>query len=121
MSDIMTYIMHPYSEDPDKLERILELQGWDENIASVKAMREGLILTDEHLSVVEYLQSFYIENGWPDNARQMARIMDDDFSEQGGKRFLYQLFPKAPLTQATHIAGLPTLPETDQKSQGYEL
>ncbi|MBD3671512.1 MAG: TusE/DsrC/DsvC family sulfur relay protein [Gammaproteobacteria bacterium] len=121
MQHVMSYIMQPYSEDPDKLERILELEEWDENVASVKAMKEGVLLTYDHWNVVEYLQDYYLRNGWPDSARVMARKLDREFSEQGGKRFLYTLFPKAPLKQAARIAGLPAIRETGSSAHGYEL
>ena len=121
MPDIMTYIMQPYSEDPEKLERILQLEGWDEHNASVKAMKEGVLLTNEHWGVLEYLQNYYLENGWPNSARKMVRIMDEAFSEHGGKQFLYRLFPGSPVKQATRIAGLPSIPEPGATAQGYEL
>lgn len=121
MADIMTYIMQPYCEDPEKLERILQLEDWDENAASVKAMKEGVLLTYDHWNVVEYLQDYYLENGWPESAREMVHIMDEAFSEKGGKQYLYRLFPISPVKQATSIAGLPAIPEPGARAHGYQL
>jgi tRNA 2-thiouridine synthesizing protein E len=117
----MTYIMQPYSEDPDKLERILRMEGWDETDTSVKAMKEGVMLTYEHWAVVDYLQQYYLENGWPGTAREMVRVLDEAFSEQGGKQYLYRLFPGSPIRQATRIAGLPSIPEPGARAHGYEI
>lgn len=121
MPDIMTYIMQPYSEDPDKLERILQLGDWDQNDTSVKAIKEGVMLTYEHWAVVDYLQKYFLEHGWPNTAKDMVRVLDEEFSEQGGRKFLYQLFPASPIKQATRIAGLPPIPEPGARAHGYEV
>jgi tRNA 2-thiouridine synthesizing protein E len=37
----------------------------------------------------------------------LSRELDNAFTEQGGARYLYRLFPHGPLAQGARIAGLP--------------
>jgi tRNA 2-thiouridine synthesizing protein E len=52
------------------------------------------------------------------SARELARELDREYADEGGRRYLYELFPRGPVVQACHIAGLPMPPGTRDLSFG---
>ena len=80
---------------------------WDEDVAKALAAEDGIELTQEHMDVVNYLRSEYLEN----NEQPMERAINKGMSKIWGKKVsskdLYTLFPGAPSKQANKIAGLP--------------
>jgi tRNA 2-thiouridine synthesizing protein E len=48
----------------------------------------------------------------------LLRELETAFSEAGGSRQLYRLFPRGPLSQGCRIAGLPVPPNTRNESFG---
>lgn len=120
MPDINDYIMNPASVNtsPEMLDREQILQGWNRELASTIAKQEQLTLIKEHWLVIEYLQKYFVQYGWPQSSHELSRKLDNAFAEQGGKRYLYQLFPHGPLTQGCRIAGLPLPHNTENRSFG---
>ena len=120
MPDINYYIMHPDNKDksPEFLDRVQTLQGWDRDTAKNIATQEGLLLTDEHWAFIDYLQQSYLQHGWPQNSYELTQSLDSAFAEQGGKRYLYRLFPEGPIVQGSHIAGLPVPHNAKNESLG---
>ena len=86
--------------------RLMELAPWSDQQAAAIAREEGLELTPEHLMILKTLRTQFLRNG-PLSAREILHHMEDLVVDQGGKRYLYQLFPNGPVRQACHIAGLP--------------
>ena len=80
---------------------------WDEDVAKALAAEDGIELTQEHMDVVNYLRSEFLEN----NEQPMERAINKGMSKIWGKKVsskdLYTLFPGAPSKQANKIAGLP--------------
>lgn len=85
-----------------------DLDTWNEDMARHAAGQEGLLLTEEHLDVICYLRDHFAECGPQDNARSLLRSMEEAYVEQGGRKYLYTLFPRGPVTQGCRLAGLPT-------------
>lgn len=85
-----------------------ELAPWNEELARQAAHEEGLELSEERMGVVCYLREHFAECGPEANARLLLRNLEDAYSERGGRKYLYQLFPRGPVTQASRLAGLPT-------------
>ncbi|MDP2833861.1 MAG: TusE/DsrC/DsvC family sulfur relay protein [Pseudomonadota bacterium] len=85
-----------------------DLDTWNEDMARQAAHEEGLELSDAHMDVICYLRDHYAECGPDANARSLLRNMEEAYIEQGGRKYLYQLFPHGPVTQGCHLAGLPT-------------
>jgi tRNA 2-thiouridine synthesizing protein E len=86
--------------------KLLELAPWSDQDASAVARDEGIELTPEHLTLLKTLRAYYLRNG-PLTAREILQHMENLVADQGGRRYLYQLFPNGPVRQACHIIGLP--------------
>ena len=80
---------------------------WDEDVARALAAEDGIELTQEHMDVLNYLRSEYLEN----NEQPMERAINKGMSKVWGRKVsskdLYVLFPLAPSKQGNKIAGLP--------------
>ena len=91
-----------------KAQRANEVDDWNFEQAKAHAAKEGLDLTLDHIAVLTYLRSTYVEYGWPKNTHELTQWLDQEFKSKGGNRYLHQLFPDGPIAQATRLAGLPT-------------
>jgi len=105
--------MHDELNDEQKAEMFLgihdgTLPGWDESVATQLAKSEGLVLTDAHFEVLHYLRRCHERFGHIRHARTLTLALETRFATQGGRRFLYMLFPGGPVTQGCAIAGIPT-------------
>lgn len=94
-------------EDLAKAARTREIGNWSKEIAIQRAKDDGIELIDDHWKVIELLRSIYVERGRPRQARFLASLLNDAFAEQGGSRYLYQLFPGGPVSQGSRLAGVP--------------
>jgi tRNA 2-thiouridine synthesizing protein E len=94
------------------------LAHWSPLVAKQQAEAEGIILTDEHWAIVNYLRERYREHGDPKNAREILRELEEKFTDGHGRRGLYELFPGGPVSQASRIAGLPLPPYSSDPSFG---
>ncbi|MGB1257512.1 MAG: TusE/DsrC/DsvC family sulfur relay protein, partial [Thiolinea sp.] len=70
-----------------------------------------------HREVIDFVLDFYEHCDDCENARKLADMMRDEFAEQGGRKYLYQLFPKGPLSTIHHLIDLPNLGH--QNDQGF--
>jgi dissimilatory sulfite reductase related protein len=73
---------------------------WTKDIAVEIAKEEGLVLTDKHYAIMDFLRSRFL-GGEPLSIRSInhSNVID--------VKTFYQLFPGAPLKKATKIAGIP--------------
>jgi tRNA 2-thiouridine synthesizing protein E len=100
-------------------EQFLEdMEDWTEEQARDQAHAEGLELTDAHMEVICWLRDLYADCGRPEHGRALTQAMEDAFAEQGGKKYLYRLFPQGPVLQGCRLAGLPIPPYTVDRSFG---
>jgi tRNA 2-thiouridine synthesizing protein E len=65
------------------------------------------VLEDDHWQVIYCLRERFRTLGPDWTARNLTRELEREFSDAGGLRFLYLLFPHGPLAQACRFAGLP--------------
>jgi tRNA 2-thiouridine synthesizing protein E len=99
MPDIKKIIDNPDTPSPRRSDRELDLKDWDEAQAQNTAGQEGIELTDEHWEVVRYLREYYLEQGPPENGRELSDTLDDHYAEQGRRKYLRRLFPQGPVAQ----------------------
>ncbi|MDD5297271.1 MAG: TusE/DsrC/DsvC family sulfur relay protein [Rhodocyclaceae bacterium] len=102
--------------DPDG--NMFDLDHWSPHTARECAEREGLALTDEHWPILLGLRDIYRHHGDSLSAREVSRYLEAEFSAEGGRRHLYELFPGGPVSQASRIAGIPLPPHSADLSFG---
>ena len=108
-------ILNPTVDRPHNLEA---LGSWSKAIANDLAAKEDITLTPAHWEVVEALRNHYQAYGPDANARSLLGCMESEFAERGGKKYLYDLFPRGPVNQACRIAGIPLPPHSTNPSFG---
>jgi len=74
-----------------------------------RAKKMGLILNEDRMEAIEFVLDFYEHCEDCRNARQLMRVMDQEFAAKGGKKYLYRLFPNGPLSQIHELTDLPDL------------
>ena len=95
---------------------LVDLDAWNEDIATELAEEEGVNLTDDSFKLIKFLREEYINNNANQpNERNMVKGLKGDWDGKLTTKELYALFPKGPAKQAGKIAGLP---ETKRKG-GY--
>ena len=118
MHDINKSITHAHLDRIDPEGNLFDLDRWSPHVAQRHAAGMGLELTDEHWAVIYCLRNRYREKGSARSARELMRELEQAFAEDGGRRFLYGLFPRGPILQASRIAGVPVPPGTLDLSFG---
>lgn len=108
MLDINKLVMAENMAPCEADDYLNDLDTWSEDMARAQARQEGIELSDTHLDVICYLRDHYAECGQAPNARTLLKAMEQAYVEQGGRKFLYALFPRGPVTQGCRLAGLPT-------------
>ncbi len=73
---------------------------WTKEIALEIAREEGIVLTDQHFAIMEFLRNKF-------KSGEALSIRSINHSGVIDVRTFYQLFPGAPLKKATKIAGIP--------------
>ncbi|MCW8936218.1 MAG: TusE/DsrC/DsvC family sulfur relay protein [Gammaproteobacteria bacterium] len=84
-----------------------KLDYWDEDQAKTIAEEQGIKLSEAHFKVIHALRDHYLENGLAESGRELEEVLANEFSSQGGSKYLRKLFPDGPVTQGMRIAGLP--------------
>ncbi|WP_298610834.1 TusE/DsrC/DsvC family sulfur relay protein [uncultured Thiothrix sp.] len=86
-------------------------------LIELRAKELHLKLTEQHREVIEFILDFYEHCDDCENARALADLLHAEFMRQGGRRYLYKLFPAGPLNTIHYLADLPALKyETDPSS-----
>jgi tRNA 2-thiouridine synthesizing protein E len=95
---------------------LVDLNAWNEDVATELAEEEGVNLTDDSFKLIKFLREEYVNNNANQpNERNMVKGLKGDWDGKLTTKELYALFPKGPAKQAGKIAGLP---ETKRKG-GY--
>jgi tRNA 2-thiouridine synthesizing protein E len=120
MADINDYILHPENrkKSPERLDREQTLEKWNHDIARQIAQQENLELQDAHWALINFLRDNYLQHGLPKSSHELTQLLDTEFSQQGGIRHLYLLFPDGPIAQGSRIAGIPVAHDAEDESFG---
>lgn len=103
----------------DHCGNLVEIGEWSRDMARGLAKAEGLTLTDEHFEVLDFLRDYAISHGAiGQGAQHILRALEERFAEQGGRRWLFLLFPGGPVRQGMKLAGLPEAPHAADPSFG---
>lgn len=95
-----------------------DLEPWSEEQAQRAAQAEHMELGEAHMDVLCWLRDYYADCGPATNARALLSAMEEAFAQNGGKRYLFKLFPGGPVTQGSRLAGLPIPPGSVDPSFG---
>ena len=114
MAESMNDIMHP-KHNKDKNPAFPHApDDWTEELAQSSAAADGIKLEEAHWAVIRFLQDYFSSKESP-VARQLSKALEEQFLHQGGRKYLFNLFPKGPANQGSRIAGLkPPKGSTDQ-------
>ena len=74
---------------------------WSVDVAQALAQREGIELTEEHLTVIQMIQTYYKKHNVAPILTMVAKECGKSFRE------LHRLFHKQPGKRAAKLAGLP--------------
>ncbi len=120
MLDINHIINNEALNRPDPEGHMYGLEHWSPLIAKQLAVEEGLgELTEAQWHVIYVLRNHYRENGRAKSAREVMQLLEKDFADEGGRRYLYELFPKGPISQGSRLAGVPAPPYSSDPSFGW--
>mgnify|MGYP001613506643 CR=1 FL=1 len=122
MPDINKFIGNEAASEQDPEGHLLMLEEWSETVAQGFAAEEGIEpLTPKHRDVLNFLRERFREHGPNQQAREIIQALEKRYAGAGGKKFLYQLFPKGPVRQGSRIAGLPEPPGARDASFGTTM
>ncbi|MEI4259731.1 MAG: TusE/DsrC/DsvC family sulfur relay protein [Candidatus Dasytiphilus stammeri] len=81
---------------------------WNESVAKLIALEEGIDLSADHWEIVHLIRTFYINFNTVPSVYILVKAISRKFGkDKGNSRYLFRLFPKGPARQAAKIAGLP--------------
>jgi tRNA 2-thiouridine synthesizing protein E len=120
MLDINHIINEEALQHHDPEGHMYDLEHWSPLTAKQLALEEGIgELTEAHWHVIYALRNLYREKGRSESAREVMHILEQDFVDEGGRRYLYELFPKGPVSQGSRLAGVPVPPYASDPSFGW--
>ena len=118
MYDINKFIANQGLDGSDPDGHFAELAHWSPRIVKRMAKEDGLVLEDAHWEVIYCLRECFRKLGPDWTARQVTQVLERELAGGGGRRRLYELFPRGPLVQACRLAGLPLPHGTVNRSFG---
>lgn len=93
-------------------------KAWTREQAEQTASNMNLKLTDEHWKVIDFLRLHFSNTGPFKHARELTEVLNERFVDEGGSRYLYELFPEGPVNQGCRIAGVAVPADTHNLSMG---
>ena len=97
--------------DFDKHGHLVNWQDWSPALAKQMAARDKVQLTEAHWALFNLLRDLYAQTGETPPMRLFIRVIRDNLGEEmATSRFLYRLFPDAPIKHLCRYAGLPKPP-----------
>ncbi len=90
---------------------LINQQDWTPAVAEKIAQQEEIKLTEDHWEIIHFVQNYYQQYSITPIMRILGKAIGKKLGEDKGKsRYLYKLFPDAPVRQSARIAGLPKPP-----------
>ena len=79
---------------------LVNREDWSQEVAAELAKEDGIVLTDKHFEVIEYLR----KESAAGTALSIRKVGKSGITDIKG---LYQLFPGGPLKYSSKFAGIP--------------
>lgn len=87
---------------------IISFRDWSKDLATHLASLDGIILTEAHWEVINFLRNYYQEYQIAPMINVLVKEIGKVFGpEKGNRKYLYELYPGGPAKQACKYAGLP--------------
>lgn len=102
-------------------EAIAEFKNWTKQQAQTVAKSQGINLTDKHWDVIGFIRTYFANAGELRHARELSEVLAERFADEGGARYLFQLFPGGPVTQGCQLAGVQVPKDASDNSFGYHV
>ena len=80
---------------------LTEYGEWSKDLGTQLADNIGIVMTDDHWAIVDFLRDDYQEQGETATLRRVSAVGGFD------TKSLFQLFPKKPARKMSYVAGLP--------------
>lgn len=102
-------------------EAIANFKNWDRQSAEALAKDYGLVLTKAHWQVIDFMRTYFANAGELRHARELSEVLNERFADEGGAKYLYQLFPGGPVSQGCELAGIAVPSDASNSSFGYKV
>lgn len=87
---------------------LIDLTEWHEELATLLAKTDELVLTEAHWEIIRFVREFYLTYNTSPAIRALTKALKIKLGEdKASSRYLFRLFPDGPAKQATKYAGLP--------------
>jgi tRNA 2-thiouridine synthesizing protein E len=104
----MAYDLNGTSVEHDEEGYIIDIGGWNKELAELIAEGENIEMNSDAWEVVNFLRNYYEEYQIAPAVRVLTKAIKKTLGpEKGNSKYLYELFPYGPAKQACKIAGLP--------------
>jgi len=104
----MAYDVNGTSVEHDEEGYIIDIGGWNKELAEMIAESENIEMNDDAWEVVNFLRNYYEEYQIAPAVRVLTKAIKKKLgADKGNSKYLYELFPYGPAKQACKIAGLP--------------
>ena len=108
MSEIQTLLVEGQEVALDKEGCLVNLEDWNEVVATAMAAQEQITLGPSHWEVINLLRIFYNRHQMSPANRALVNLLKRDLGGDKGKSiYLMKLFKGSPAKTASKIAGLP--------------
>jgi tRNA 2-thiouridine synthesizing protein E len=102
-------------------EAISAFKNWNRQQATALAKAMNLSLTEAHWKVIEFIRTYFANAGELRHARELSEVLAERFVDEGGAKYLFQLFPGGPVSQGCMLAGVIVPKDASDGSFGYTV
>lgn len=100
-------------------EEVDNFEEWTEDLAQAIARDEGIELSEQHWEVIRFLRVLFQNvGGEMPPVHELSQSLEERFANEGGLKYLYELFPGGPLNQGGLIAGIAVPADVTDSSFG---
>ena len=87
---------------------LTQLPDWSIDHAQILAVQEDIILSPEHIQILQVAREFYDSYGFSPSMRPLCKTVAEHCGlDKGRSIYLLQLFPGSPAKLVARYAGLP--------------
>jgi tRNA 2-thiouridine synthesizing protein E len=86
---------------------LVDPETWNDAVAEKLAQQAGIILSDEHKKILQFIRNYYDQHRLAADARFVMKYLEDELGyKDNASQRLYQLFPYGYMQQVCKIAGM---------------